>query len=392
MDIYEESLEFHKKLKGKIEVTSRCKIENKKDLSLAYTPGVAEPCREIAKDKALVYSYTGKGNSIAIVTDGSAVLGLGNIGPEAALPAMEGKSVLFKEFSGVNCIPICLNTQNTNEIIAAVKNIAPAFGGILLEDISAPRCFAIEDALQDIGIPVFHDDQHGTAIVILAALTNALKVVKKNVNKIKIVIFGAGAAALATTKLLLCIDADKKICSPVGEIILCDTKGPIYEGRADLNKYKMLFTAKTNPRKLKTIQEAVTGADVLIGVSGPEVIKEEMVKKMSKNAIIFALANPTPEIMPEKALAAGAVVVGTGRSDFPNQINNVLAFPGLFRGLLDARAERVTQEMKVKTAYALAACVENPTKDQILPSPLDKSVAAKIAKVVFDEVKKASKN
>lgn len=388
MDIYQEALEFHEQLKGKLEILSRCKITDKKSLSLAYTPGVAEPCRVIAKDTEKVYKYTGKGNIIAIVTDGSAVLGLGNIGAEASLPVMEGKSVLFKEFANINCVPICLKTQDPDELILIIKNLAPAFGGILLEDISAPRCFAIEDALQDIGIPVFHDDQHGTAIVVLAALKNAAKVVGKQISELKIVIFGAGAAALAIARLLLCLDLDKEISKPVKEIILCDTKGPIHMARKDLNAAKAFFAEHTNYQHVKTTEEAVQNADVLIGVSGPGAITEKMVCSMNSRSIVFALANPVPEIMPDVAKAAGAMVIGTGRSDFPNQINNVLAFPGLFRGLLDSRATRVTANMKLKTADALAACVENPTAEQILPSPLDKSIAPKIARAVMEEVEK----
>lgn len=395
MDIYEEALVFHEKLKGKIEITTRCKVNTKKDLSLAYTPGVAEPCRKIAKDVEEMYKYTGKGNSIAIVTDGSAVLGLGNIGAEASLPVMEGKSVLLKEFGNVNCVPICLTTQDENELIMIIRNLAPAFGGILLEDISAPRCFKIEDSLQDLGIPVFHDDQHGTAIVTLAALLNASKVVNKPLKDVKIVIFGAGAAALAITKLLLATKTWKELSKEnqgVKEIILCDTKGPIYEGRDQLNEYKAKFAKLTNKKKAKTIDEAVSNADVVIGVSGPGIIKAEMVKKMNTNAIVLAMANPTPEIMPDEAKAAGAVIVGTGRSDFPNQINNVLAFPGLFRGLLDARAIKVSQEVKLRAALTLANILEKPTAEQILPSPLDKSVVPKIAKAVYDQVMREKKS
>ena len=392
MDIYEESLEMHKKLKGTIEITSKVSVTTKKELSLAYTPGVAEPCRKISENVEDAYTYTNKGNTIAIVTDGSAVLGLGNIGAEASLPVMSGKSVLLKEFGDVNCVPICLRTQDENEIINIVKNIAPTFGGIMLEDIAAPRCFVIEEALQDIGIPVFHDDQHGTAIVTLAALINALKVVKKDIAEIKVVIFGAGAAALAITKLLSCIGMHKNICQPVKDIILCDSKGPIYKGRDHLNKYKEEFSLVTNHSLAKTTIEAMTEADVCIGVSVPGIITPEMVKKMNKDAIVFAMSNPTPEIMPGLAKEAGAKIIGTGRSDFPNQINNVLAFPGLFRGLLDARATKVSEDIKLKAAMALAECLENPTIDHILPSPLDKSVAKKIAEVVIEQVEKEKRN
>ncbi len=388
MDYFKESLKLHKQLKGKIEIKSKVPLKTKDDLSLAYTPGVAEPCREIAKHPETIYDYTQKGNTIAIVTDGSAVLGLGNIGAEASLPVMEGKSVLFKEFGNINCIPICIKSQDTQEIIHIVKNIAPAFGGINLEDISGPRCFEVEDALQDIGIPVFHDDQHGTAIVILAALINAAKVVGKKLEDLKITIFGAGAAGIATAKLLLCINHDRNLCTSVKEIILVDSVGPIHWERKNLTGVKQYIAEHTNKSNLKTIDEAVKDADVLIGVSQPGAITEAMIKHMAPKPIVLALANPTPEIMPDLAKKAGAFVVGTGRSDFPNQINNVLAFPGIFRGALDAGATQITGSMKIAAAHALAGCIEKPTQDKILPYALDKGVADKVAAAVQKQAEK----
>ncbi|MEK6922104.1 MAG: NADP-dependent malic enzyme [Nanoarchaeota archaeon] len=382
MDYFKESLKLHKQLKGKIEIKSKVQLKTKDDLSLAYTPGVAEPCREIAKHPETVYEYTQKANTIAIVTDGSAVLGLGNIGAEASLPVMEGKSVLFKEFGNINCVPICLKTQDSQEIIHIIKNIAPAFGGINLEDISGPRCFEIEDALQDIGIPVFHDDQHGTAIVILAALMNAAKVVGKKLEDLKIVIFGAGAAGIATTKLLLCINHDRNVCTAVKEIILIDTVGPIHWSRKNLTGIKQYIAEHTNKEECKSIEEAVKYADVLLGVSQPGAITAEMIKKMAPKPIVLALSNPTPEIMPDEAKKAGAFVVGTGRSDFPNQINNVLAFPGIFKGALDAGATQITSGMKIAAAYALAEIVEHPTAEKILPYALEKGVADTVAAAV----------
>lgn len=383
MDYFQEALKLDKKLQGKIEIRTKIKIKTRDDLSIAYTPGVAATSKEIAKNPAAVYEYTQKANTIAIITDGSAVLGLGNIGAEAALPVMEGKSVLFKQFGNVNCVPICLKTQDAEEIIHIIKNIAPAFGGINLEDISSPRCFEIEEALQDIGIPVFHDDQHGSAVVILAALLNAEKVLSKKLENLKIVIFGAGAAGIATAKLLLCINQDKNICTAVKEIILIDTLGPIYQGRKNLNKMKEDIAEHTNKSSVKTIAEAVKGADVLIGVtSQPGAITEEMIQKMAFNPIVFAMGNPIPEIMPDAAKRAGAVIVCTGRSDFPNQINNVLVFPGIFKGALEAKATKITGAMKIAAAHALASCIEKPTAEKILPYALDEGVAGKVADVV----------
>lgn len=369
-------IEFHRKLKGKIEITSRAKIESRADLSLAYTPGVAEACLAIANDKKEVYELTRKNNLVAVVTDGSAVLGLGNIGPEAGLPVMEGKCVLFKEFAGVDAFPIALTTQDTDEIVKTVAAIAPIFGGINLEDIAAPRCFEVERRLSELlDIPVFHDDQHGTAIVVLAGLTNALKVVGKKLSAVTVVINGAGAAGTAITNLLLEAGA--------GDIIALDSQGIVELGRTDLNDEKKKLASVTNKNKRTGgLHEAVKGADVFVGVSKPGVLTAAMIQTMGKDAIIFALANPTPEIMPDEAKKGGAAVVATGRSDFANQVNNVLAFPGIFRGLLDARITKVTTKMKLAAARALASLVTNPTAENILPSALDKSVAPVVARAV----------
>ncbi|MAF35137.1 NAD-dependent malic enzyme [Candidatus Woesearchaeota archaeon] len=374
MDVKKQALDLHEKLKGKIEVNSKIPVKTKEDLSLAYTPGVAEPCRVIAQDKEAVYKYTFKGNTVAVVTDGSAVLGLGNIGAEAALPVMEGKALLFKEFAGIDAFPICLATQDVQKTIETVRNIAPCFGGINLEDIKAPECFEIEAALQDLGIPVMHDDQHGTAVVVLAALINALKVVGK--DDAKIVVNGAGAAGVAVTKLLLSYGIEN--------IIICDSKGIIYEGREDVaeNKTKQELSMRTNKEKKKgSLADALQGADVFVGVSVKDAVSQDMVKSMD-NAVIIAMANPDPEILPDDALAAGAKVVATGRSDFPNQVNNVLGFPGIFKGALEAGATKITEEMKMAAAKALAALITNPTADQIIPPATDKDVVPKIAKAV----------
>lgn len=382
MDIYEESVELHKLLKGKLEVVSKVQIQDKHDLSLAYTPGVAEVCREIHKDASRAYQLTMKHNAIAVVSDGSAVLGLGNIGPYGAIPVMEGKAILFKEYAGIDAFPICVATQNSFEIVNLVKNIAPVFAGINLEDIGAPRCFEIERALQDIGIPVFHDDQHGTAIVLLAALINAAKLAGKKLRDVKVVINGAGAAGTAIAELLLCVGHDKKVCEPVRETIICDSKGILSRSRTDIesNRWKMRLASITNRKNIQgTLADALKDADVFIGVSSGNIVTSEMIATMAPRAIVLAMANPTPEIMPDEARAGGAFIVGTGRSDFPNQVNNVLAFPGVFRGALDAKAKVITNRMKIEAAFALAEAVENPTVDEILPSPLDKSVAPKIA-------------
>ncbi|MBT4698086.1 NAD-dependent malic enzyme, partial [Candidatus Woesearchaeota archaeon] len=335
MNYQEESLRVHEEKKGKIAVRSKVKVETKDDLSLAYTPGVAEPCRYIAKNKEDVYKYTFKGNSVAVISDGSAVLGLGNIGAEASLPVMEGKAILFKEFADIDAFPICLASQDVEKNIETIKNIVPVFGGINLEDFKAPQCFEIEAALQDLGIPVMHDDQHGTAVVVMAAMINALKVVGKNKEDVKVIVNGAGAAGIAVTKLLVSYGISSK------NVILCDSKGTIYSGREDLenNKYKKELAEITNSCKVQgNLSDAIKGADVFLGVSKKGLLKKEMVESMNKDAIVLAMANPDPEIMPDEAKEAGARVIATGRSDFPNQVNNVLGFPGIFRGALDVRA------------------------------------------------------
>jgi len=383
-EIYNDALALHAKHKGKLEIRSKVPLKNKFDLSRAYTPGVAEVCREIARDRNLAYKYTLKANTIAIVTDGSAVLGLGNIGGYAAIPVMEGKAILFKEFAGIDAFPICFESYET-DFVDQVKNIAPVFGGINLEDIAAPKCFEVEDALQDIGIPVMHDDQHGTAVVVLAALLNACKVTGRRYEDLNIVISGAGAAGFAITRLLKCIGYNPNVCTKVNEIIVCDTHGTIFRGREGLykNKYKFILAEETNrPALSGKLADALNGADVFIGVSAPNLVTEEMVRSMNKDAIVFAMANPVPEIWPDVAKKAGAAVVGTGRSDFPNQINNVLAFPGIFRGALDARATRITDEMKIAAAHAIANSVKKPQRDQIMPSILDKAVTRAVAKAV----------
>lgn len=385
MDIYQESIKLHKKLKGKIEIKTKFKVRTKHDLSLVYTPGVAQASKDIAKNPQKAYDLTIKGNVIAIISDGSAVLGLGNIGPYAAIPVMEGKALLFKEYAGINAFPITVHTQNSLEIINLVKNISPVFAGVNLEDISAPRCFEIEEALQDIGIPVFHDDQHGTAIVILAALINAAKVVKKDLRGLRIVINGAGAAGTAITQLLLCVGHNPKICEPVKEIIICDSKGIISKKRTDIsdNPWKMRLVNIANSQNLEGgLKDAMKGADVFIGVSKGGILRPEWIKLMNEKPIVFAMANPTPEIMPDVGKKAGAFIMGTGRSDFPNQVNNVLAFPGIFLGAIQARSKTITNSMKLGAAFALASTVKNPTVDNILPSALDKRVAKIIAKEV----------
>jgi malate dehydrogenase (oxaloacetate-decarboxylating) len=367
---------YHRELGGKIEVISRVKITSREDLSLAYTPGVAKACEEIVQHPETVYDLTRKHNLVAVITDGSAVLGLGNIGPEASLPVMEGKCVLFKEFANIDAIPIALKTQDIEEIIKAVSLLTPMFGGIHLEDISAPRCFEIEDRLSEmLDIPVFHDDQHGTAVVVLAGLYNALKIVTKKMEEIIVVINGVGAAGVATTKLLL--------ASGCKNIRLVDSKGLIYAGREEFEGAKAELVEVTNSEKRTGgLSEALRDADVFIGVSKGNIMTAEMVSLMNADAIIFALANPTPEIMPDEAKKGGARVVATGRSDFPNQVNNVLAFPGIFRGLLDNRIKRVTMEMKLRAARALADYVQNPTSEMVLPNVLDKEVNRMIAKAI----------
>ncbi len=375
-DVYEQSVELHKEFKGKLEVASKVPLKSREDLSLAYTPGVARVCQEIAKDKSLAKQLTFKGNSVAVVTDGSAILGLGNLGPEAALPVMEGKAVLFKEFANVDAVPICLATQDTEEIIKAVTMIAPTFGGINLEDISAPRCFEIEERLKkELDIPVMHDDQHGTATVVLAALINALKLRGTKKADVKVVVNGAGAAGVAVTELLMKYG--------IKNMRVCDSQGIISSGRADLNETKKRIVKVTNLDNRKgSLAEALNGADVFIGVSVKDALKPEMIKTMNAKPIIFGLANPVPEIMPDVAKQAGAFIVATGRSDFPNQINNVLAFPGIFRGALDNAVKQITDDMLIKAAESLADYVTDLSADNILPQPLDRNVAKIVAAAI----------
>ncbi|HRY52705.1 MAG TPA: NADP-dependent malic enzyme [Candidatus Portnoybacteria bacterium] len=372
----EKAIILHKKLKGKIETKSKAPVKSAKDLSLCYTPGVGAVSSFLAEHKDQVRDYTIKRNTVAVVSDGSAVLGLGNIGPEGAIPVMEGKCQLFKAFGDVNAFPIVLNTQDVEKIIETVKLISPVFGGINLEDISAPRCFEIENRLiEELDIPVMHDDQHGTAIVSLAALINAAKVANKKIPQMKIVIVGAGAAAIAVAKLLLLEGAK--------DIILVDSKAIISRDRTDLNPAKFEMVQKTNPRNISgSMEEAIKGADVLIGLSKAGLFKVEHIKSMAPRAIVFAMANPVPEILPNEAKKAGALVVATGRSDFANQINNVLGFPGIFRGALDNNVKKITPEMKIKAARSLAALIKKPTADYIIPSPFDKRVAKAVAKVI----------
>ena len=380
--IKKEALDIHKKLKGKIEVTSKIKNLTKKQLRLVYTPGVAEVSREIARTKN-TKEYTIKGNTVAVVSDGSSILGLGNLGPEAALPVMEGKAMLFKQLANIDAFPLCLDTQETEELVQTVKHIAPVFGGINLEDIAAPRCFEVEDQLQNIGIPVMHDDQHGTAIVVLASLLNAARVTKKRFEELHVVVNGAGAAGQAIAKLLVCASNNKNLCTSVREVIVCDSKGILYKGRPGLNPYKERLVKITNRTRRKgSLSDALVNADVFVGVSKGNIVSEAMVKSMNKDPIVFGLSNPTPEIMPDKAKRAGAKVIATGRSDFPNQVNNALVFPGVFRGALDSNAKRITNEMKLAAAHALAATVKNPRTKNILPSLFDKRVVQNIARAV----------
>ncbi len=374
--VYQDSLDLHKKYRGKLAVASKVPLVDRKDLSLAYTPGVGQVSIEIGKDKELAKVYTLKANTVAVVSDGSAILGLGNLGAEAAIPVMEGKAVLFKEFADVDAFPICLATQDTEQIINIVKQIAPVFGGVNLEDIAAPRCFEIEERLRnELSIPVMHDDQHGTAVVVLAAMINAVKLRGLEVAKTKIVFSGAGAAGTAVMKLLLRYGFK--------DIVVCDTQGAIYKGRAGLTQEKMDIAQCTNPRDVSgSLADVIVGADVFVGVSKAGLLTADMVKTMAERPIIFALANPVPEIMPDVAKAAGAFIVATGRSDFPNQINNVLAFPGIFRGALDNGIKQFTDDMFLAAAKALAAYVKNPTVDMILPSPFDKEVVKVVAQVI----------
>lgn len=378
MNIYEDSLKYHKNLKGKYQIKSNCKISNENDLSLAYTPGVAEPCREIHKNPELAYTYTRKWNTVAVISDGTAVLGLGDIGPLASLPVMEGKSILFKEFADVDAFPLVLDTKNVDEIVDTIVRISPSLGGINLEDISAPRCFEIEKKLKEkLDIPVFHDDQHGTAIVVLAGLINALKLVKKRIENIKIVINGAGSAGTAICKLLISYGAK--------DIIVCDKLGIINKECENLNESMKELSLITNINNIKgNLKDALINADVFIGVSAPNLVSKEMALTMNKDAIVFAMANPTPEIFPETAKEAGIKVIGTGRSDFPNQVNNVLAFPGIFRGALDVRASDINEEMKIAAAHAIANSVNenNLDYDFILPKAFDLNVQKSVAQAV----------
>ena len=381
----EKALELHEKLQGKLETVSKTPVRTREDLALVYTPGVAEPCKVIAKDPAAAYTYTMKANTVAVVSDGSAVLGLGNIGPKAAMPVMEGKAVLFKEFGGVNAVPICLDTQDTEEIIKAVTWLAPAFGGINLEDISAPRCFEIEERLKEtLDIPVFHDDQHGTAIVVLAGIINALKVVDKKKEDCRVVVNGAGSAGVAITRLLLTYG--------FSNIIMCDKSGILCDGAEGLNWMQEKMVKRTNlAHETGSLADALKGADIFVGVSAPNIVSQEMVASMNKDAILFAMANPVPEIMPDIAKAAGAKVVGTGRSDFPNQVNNVVAFPGIFRGALDVRASDINDEMMLAASDAISKLVteEDLANGIIIPSAFNKGVVESIAKAVADAAVKS---
>ena len=381
----EKALKLHEEWNGKLEIVSKSPVKSREDLSLAYTPGVAEPCKVIAKDKEAAYRYTMKANTVAVVSDGSAVLGLGNIGPYAAMPVMEGKSVLFKEFGGINAIPICLDTQDTEEIIKAVTYLAPGFGGINLEDISAPRCFEIEERLKEIlDIPVFHDDQHGTAIVVLAGIINALKVVGKKKEDCKVVVNGAGSAGVAITKLLLTYGFPY--------IVMCDKVGIVSKDTEGLNWMQQKMPEVTNPKnETGSLADAMKGADIFVGVSAPGIVSEEMVASMNKDAILFAMANPVPEIMPDLAKKAGARVVGTGRSAFPNQVNNVVAFPGIFKGALEGRATQITEEMKLAAANAIAGLVPDDelSEDNILPEAFMPQVAEAVANAVKAHIKES---
>ncbi len=385
MDVKEKALKMHEEWQGKIEVVSRAKLENPDDLSIAYTPGVAEPCLKISEDVDLSYKYTRRGNMVAVVTDGTAVLGLGDIGPEAGMPVMEGKCVLFKTFGGVDAFPLCVRSKDVDDIVNTVALLAGSFGGVNLEDIAAPRCFEIERKLKErCDIPIFHDDQHGTAVVTAAAMINALKLTGKKLEDIKVVTSGAGAAGIAIIKLLVSLG--------LKEVIMCDRHGAIYEGREGLNAEKEEMAKISNLQKKQgSLADMLVGADVFIGVSAPGTVTPEMVKTMAPNPILFPMANPVPEIMPDLAKEAGAAVIGTGRSDFPNQINNVLAFPGIFRGALDVRAKDINDEMKVAAAYAIAGLIDekdlNP--DYIIPNPFDKRVAPAVAKAVAEAARKS---
>lgn len=389
MDYFESSLERHRETKGKIEVRSRMRLESVDDLSLAYTPGVARPCEEIAKEPGSAWDLTWKGRTVAVVSDGSAVLGLGNLGGMASLPVMEGKAALFREFGGVDAVPVVLDTQDEDEIIRTVRAIAPTYGGINLEDISAPRCFAIEAALQDLGIPVLHDDQHGTAIVLLAALMNATRITGVSLSNLSVVINGAGAAGRAIASLLCCKDEDDR-CIPVGKVRICDSKGIIAPSRAGVDGYKQELAEWTNPEDEQgDLRHALRGAHAFIGVSKGNLLNGDDIRTMAEDPIVLAMSNPTPEIMPAEAEAAGARVIGTGRSDFPNQVNNVLAFPGLFRGALAARAVKFTPAMKFAAVEAIAAAAGEPSPHRILPAAFDRSVAVSVADRVAEAARES---
>ena len=383
MDLKEKALAMHKEWNGKLETIAKSKVNSREDLAIAYTPGVAEPCKVIAEDKEAAYTYTMKANTVAVISDGSAVLGLGNIGPYAAMPVMEGKSILFKEFAGIDAFPICLDTKDTEEIIETVKRIAPVFGGINLEDISAPRCFEIESRLKkELDIPVFHDDQHGTAIVVSAGLLNAVKFVGKKMEDVKIVINGAGSAGISICKLLLEIG--------VGDVVLVDRQGALAVGEEWMNPAQKEMAEKTNKEQIHgPLSEVMKGKDIFVGVSAPGIVTAEMVSTMADDAIVFAMANPTPEIMPDEAKKGGARVVATGRSDFPNQINNVLVFPGVFRGALDAQATDITEEMKIAAVYAIADIIKEDelNEEYIIPGAFDERVASHVAEAVAAKAK-----
>lgn len=384
MDKKEYALKKHEEWQGKLEIALRCDIENSDDLAVAYTPGVAEPCLAISKDTDLSYKYTRRGNLVAVVTDGSAVLGLGDIGPEAGMPVMEGKCALFKRFGGVDAFPLCVRSESVDDIVNTVKLLAGSFGGVNLEDISAPRCFEIEKRLkEECDIPIFHDDQHGTAVVVLAAMINALKLIKKDISELKAVVNGCGAAGIAITKLLISVG--------LKEVIICDRKGAVYKGRDGLNASKEEMAEITNHNNVKgSLKEVIKGADVFIGVSAPKTLTAEMIKTMAENPIVFAMANPVPEILPDEARAAGVSIMGTGRSDFPNQINNVLAFPGIFRGALDVRASDINDEMKIAAARAIAGVIkeEELQPDYIIPDAFNHDVTPAVAKAVAEAARK----
>lgn len=384
MDKKEYALKKHEEWQGKLEIALRCDIENSDDLAVAYTPGVAEPCLAISKDTDLSYKYTRRGNLVAVVTDGSAVLGLGDIGPEAGMPVMEGKCALFKRFGGVDAFPLCVRSESVDDIVNTVKLLAGSFGGVNLEDISAPRCFEIEKRLkEECDIPIFHDDQHGTAVVVLAAMINALKLIKKDISELKAVVNGCGAAGIAITKLLISVG--------LKEVIICDRKGAVYKGRDGLNASKEEMAEITNHNNVKgSLEEVIKGADVFIGVSAPKTLTAEMIKTMAENPIVFAMANPVPEILPDEARVAGVSIMGTGRSDFPNQINNVLAFPGIFRGALDVRASDINDEMKIAAARAIAGVIkeEELQPDYIIPDAFNHDVTPAVAKAVAEAARK----